>query len=47
VNSRSRQRPVAISCSGLWSSNSSAMRPMRESVSPLRTTVLRQKLQTA
>jgi hypothetical protein len=33
-------RPLAMSCSGLWSSNSSAILPMRESTSPWRTTVL-------
>ena len=33
-------RPLAINCSGLKSSNSSAMRPMRDSTSPCRTTVL-------
>jgi hypothetical protein len=33
-------RPLAMSCSGLWSSNSSAILPSRVSTSPLRTTVL-------
>jgi hypothetical protein len=37
-----RTGPRAISCSGLWSSNSSAILPTRASVSPSRTTVLRQ-----
>jgi hypothetical protein len=42
--------PLALrtpSCSGEWSSNSSALVPMRRSASPSRTRVLRQKLQTA
>ena len=39
--------PCAPSCRGLWSSKSSALRPMRRSASPSRTSVLRQKLQTA
>jgi hypothetical protein len=39
--------PAAPSCSGEWSSNSSALTPMRRSASPSRTSVLRQKLQTA
>ncbi len=39
--------PRTPSCSGLWSSNSSALMPMRLSASPSRTSVLRQKLQTA
>ena len=33
-------RPAANSCSGLKSSNSSAILPVRASVSPWRTTVL-------
>ena len=33
-------RPLAMSCSGLWSSNSSAILPMRFKTSPSRTTVL-------
>ena len=39
--------PRTPSCSGLWSSKSSAETPMRRSASPSRTSVLRQKLQTA
>ena len=40
-------RPAAPSCSGLWSSNSSALVPMRFRASPSRTSVLRQKPHTA
>ena len=36
------QRPVTPSCSGEWSSNSSALSPMRRSASPSRTSVERQ-----
>ena len=32
--------PLAMSCSRLWSSNSSAILPTRDSTSPWRTTVL-------
>ena len=39
--------PLAPSCSGEWSSNSSALSPMRRSASPSRTSVERQKLHTA
>ena len=41
------KRPLAPSCSGEWSSNSSALSPILRSASPSRTIVLRQKLQTA
>jgi len=39
--------PRTPSCSGLWSSKSSALSPMRRSCSPSRTKLLRQKLHTA
>jgi len=39
--------PLAPSCSGEWSSNSSALMPMRCSASPSRSSVERQKPQTA
>jgi len=39
--------PPAPSCSGEWSSNSSALSPILRSASPSRTMVLLQKLQTA
>jgi hypothetical protein len=39
--------PAAPSCSGVWSSKSSALSPILRSWSPARTTVERQKPQTA
>ena len=39
--------PAAPSCSGVWSSKTSALSPIFLSWSPARTTVERQKLQTA
>ena len=42
VKARPCQCPLACSCNGLWSSNSSAILPTRLSTSPSRTTVLRQ-----
>jgi hypothetical protein len=39
--------PLTPSCSGVWSSNSSALSPILRSSLPARTTVERQKLQTA
>ena len=39
--------PETPSCSGVWSSKSSALSPIFLSSSPARTTVERQKLQTA
>jgi hypothetical protein len=47
VNGAPWYLPAAPSCSGVWSSNSSALSPIFFSASPLRTTVERQKLQTA